>query len=65
MQAVLQDTGGGLKYKHDNGELSQVRIELAGMGLEKMRRANFTPDVPDRTARDTLDNNGEVKAITE
>jgi hypothetical protein len=35
MQAVLQETRGGREYKHDNGELSQVRIEIADMGLKK------------------------------
>jgi hypothetical protein len=34
MQAVLQETRGGPENKHENGELSHVRIEFAGMGLK-------------------------------
>jgi hypothetical protein len=65
MQEVLLETRGGLEYKHDNGELSQVRIEKAGMGLKKVRIANLPPEIPDRMVRDTLAQYGEVRAITE
>jgi hypothetical protein len=65
MQEVLQETQGSLEYKHDNGEISQVRIEIAGMGLKKVRIANLPPEVPDRTVRDTLAQYGEVRTITE
>jgi hypothetical protein len=30
--AILQTTSGQMEYKHDNGELSTVQVELAGMG---------------------------------
>jgi hypothetical protein len=64
MQVVLQVTEGGLEYKHDNSELSQVRIEIVSMGLKKVRIANLLPEVPDRTMRDTLAHYDEVRAIT-
>jgi hypothetical protein len=65
MQEVLLGTREGLEYKHDNGELSQVRIEIAGMGLKKVRIANLPPELADRMVRDTLAQYGEVRAITE
>ena len=34
-QEVLQVTSGQLEYRHDNGEISQVFIDLAGMGIKK------------------------------
>ena len=34
MQTLLQDSKGQLEFRHDNGELSQGNIELAGMGLK-------------------------------
>ena len=36
MQTVLQDTKGQLEFRHVNGGLSQVIIELAGMGIKKI-----------------------------
>jgi len=35
MQAVLHDTKGQQEFRHDNGELSQANIELAGMGMSE------------------------------
>ena len=34
MNAVLQDTEGQLEFRHDNGEISQILIEIAGMGTK-------------------------------
>jgi hypothetical protein len=65
MQQVLKETQGGLEYQHDNDEISQIRIELAGMGLKKVRIANLPPEVPDRTVRDTLAQYEEERVITE
>jgi hypothetical protein len=65
MLALLQGTRGGPEYKNHNGELSQLRIEIAGMGLKKLKIADVPLEVPDRTMRDTLAQYGEVKAITE
>ena len=65
MQTVLQDTKGQLEFRHDNGELSQVIIELAGMGMKKIRIANLPPEVTDHTLRDSLTKYGEVKDIKE
>jgi hypothetical protein len=62
---VIQETRGGLEYKHDNGEISQVRVEIADMGLKKVRIANLPPEVPNRTVRDTLAQFGEVRERTE
>ena len=35
LKEVLQDTNGLCEYKHDNGEISQVRVEVAGMGTKR------------------------------
>jgi hypothetical protein len=40
MLDVLAETKGRLKFKHDNGEISQVTIKLAGMGMRKIRIVN-------------------------
>jgi hypothetical protein len=65
MQTVPQVKKGWIEFKHDNGELSQVTIGLAGMGMKKVRIANLPSEGPDRTLRYTLTPNGEVRYIKE
>jgi len=64
-QAVLQDKDWKLKFQHDNVEFSQVLIEIAGMGMRRIRIASLPPEVPDRKIRDVLTKYGEVKEIKE
>jgi hypothetical protein len=63
MQFVLQDSKGLLEFRHDNGELSQVIIELAGMGTKKIRKARLPPEVTENMIRGSLAKYGEVKNI--
>jgi len=63
MQSVLQDSKGLLEFRHDNGELSQVIIELAGMGTKKIRIAGLPPEVTENMIRGSLTKYGEVKNI--
>jgi hypothetical protein len=62
---VLTDTEGQAEFKHDNGEISKVTIEPAGMGMRKIRIANLPPEVNDRTIKNMLMRYGEIKEITE
>jgi hypothetical protein len=43
--AVLQETIGGVEFRHGNGELSVVPVELAGMGVRRIRLASLPPEV--------------------
>jgi len=45
MNAVLQDTEGQLEFRHNNGKISLVLIEIAGMGTKKIRIANLPREV--------------------
>jgi hypothetical protein len=54
LHSVLTETNGQQEFKHDNGEFSQVTIELAGMGRRKIRIANLPPEVNDRMIKDIL-----------
>ena len=65
LQAVLHTTQGQLDYIHENGELSIVYIERAGMGVRRVRVANLPPELQDRLLRDVITRYGEVRAITE
>jgi hypothetical protein len=65
LHRVLSETNGHQKFKQYNGELSQVIIELAGMGRRKIRIANLPPEVNDRMIKDVLVQYGEVRDIHE
>lgn len=63
--AVVQKTSGNVEYRHDNGELFTVQIELAGLGTRRIRIANLPPEVPDRAIRNKLSIYDGVKEIRE
>jgi len=54
LQALLQGTGGQAEYKHRNGEISTVRIDMAGMGTRKIWIAKLPPEVAEDFLRSTL-----------
>jgi hypothetical protein len=63
--AVLQATEGCVEFRQDNGEMSLVHIDLAGMGVRHIRLANLAPELKDHTIRAALSPYGEVKEVLE
>lgn len=63
--AVITATGGSVEYRHDNGELSMVNINMAGMGIRRIRLAGLAPEVKDQTIRDALSTYGDVREVYE
>jgi hypothetical protein len=61
--ATLQAAHGGVEFRHDNGEISVVRIELASIGIRSTQLANLPPEVPDRAISVALCPYGEVKEV--
>jgi RNA recognition motif-containing protein len=59
----LQETKGQHEYKHENGEISKVTIEPAGMGIRTIRIQNLPPEVNDRTILNILTKYGEVREL--
>jgi hypothetical protein len=65
MQTVFQVTNRQREFRHDNGEISQVKVEIAGIGTRRFLIANLPPEIPDCVIRSTVAKYGEVKEISE
>jgi len=65
LYSVLTETEGCVEYRHDNGEISMVHIDLTGMGVRSIRLANLAPEVKDHTKRAALSSYGEVEEVLE
>jgi len=61
LKEVIQDTNGLCEYKHENGEISQVRVEVAGMGMKKVRIAGLPPEIKEHTVKEHLTKFGEIR----
>jgi hypothetical protein len=59
MKEVLRDTNGTCEYKHDNGEISQVSVEIEGMGMI----AGFPPEVNEGMIKESLSKYGDIVNI--
>jgi hypothetical protein len=42
---ILHMTQGTAEYKHSNGVVSVVRIEMAGLGIKRVLIANLPPEM--------------------
>ena len=63
MYDLLWATDGLMDSKHDNGEISKVANEIAGMEHIKVRIANLPPETKEHDIRNNLSKYGEVKVI--
>jgi hypothetical protein len=63
MIEVLSEKNGCIEFKHNNGEISQVTAELAGMGMRKIQIAALPPEVQVSQIKECLGKYGEVKEI--
>ena len=61
LQDLLHSTTDQSEYKHDNGEISQVKIEMVGMGTRRVRLANLPPETPDEAVRFACSQYCEIK----
>ena len=62
---ILDASNGSAEYKHISGEISHVKIELAGLGTRKVRIANLPPELPNSTVRIAMGPYGVVQSISD
>ena len=63
MNTTIQNTEGQISFRHDNGEISKVFNEIAGMGTKKIRIASLPPQVKGNEIGACMSRYGEVKSI--
>ena len=63
LKDMLQATSGTTVYKHASGEISPVRLEIAGKGTRRVRIANLPPEITGSTIRAALSTYGKVQSI--
>ena len=63
MQAILTATQGQEDFRHENGEISKVRIEAVGLGMRRVRVASLPPEVEEKTSKMALGAFGEIHDI--
>jgi hypothetical protein len=51
---ILDKSKGSAEYRHTMGELSHVKIEIAGLGAHRVRIANLLPELPNAPVRVAL-----------
>ena len=62
-QNILQSRNGSAEYRHVTGEISLVRLEVAGMGMRRIWIAKLPPEVSERSIRTDLASRGEIVSI--
>ena len=65
VQDIIQGTGGHAEYKHTNGVISTVSVNMVGMGTRKIRIANLPPEVAEDTLRTSLTQYGKILSVKE
>jgi hypothetical protein len=61
MSDILESTQGEGEFRHNNGEMSVVRKEAAGLGTKRVSLTNISPEVPDSVLKTALERYGQVK----
>jgi hypothetical protein len=63
VQDILNTANGETVYKHTTGEISPVRLMIAGMGTTRVQLAYLLPELPNTTIRAALSQYGDVQSI--
>ena len=65
MMRVFQPIQGDLEFHHENGKISKVTIEIAGVGTRRVRVSALPPEVTATQITNAISIYGEVKKVHE
>ena len=63
MQTILTATQGQGEFRHEDREISKVRIEADGLGMRRVRVASLPPEVEHKTLKMAMGAYGEIRDI--
>ena len=63
--SVLHTTEGCVEFRHDNGKLSLVNINVAGLRIRHIRLAGLAPELKDKKIREALSPYGDAREAYE
>jgi len=65
MTNILQTSQSDIRFLHENGDTSMVKVEIAGMGIRRVRLSSLPLEISEQQIRNVLSTYGEVKQINE
>lgn len=65
MSTVLNKNNGGIRFTHDTGDISTVTVEMAGMGIKRIRMTALPPEITEPQIKNVLTQYGDIKQIHE
>ena len=65
MLEILNKSKGSVEFKHVSGEISRVKIEIAGLGTRKIRIANLAPEMSNAIVGAALPPYGVIQSISD
>jgi len=63
MMNIMQHIQEDLSFHHENGEISQVKVEAAGVGIRRVRASTLPPEVTDSQIVNVMSTYGDIKKI--
>jgi hypothetical protein len=63
MMNIMQHIQEDLSFHHENGEISQVKVEAAGLGIRRVRASTLPPEVTDSQIVNVMTTYGDIKKI--
>jgi hypothetical protein len=65
MVRIIQNGQSDLEFLHENGEISKVTMEVAGIGTRRVRITTLPPEITDTQIKNALAIYGEIQTIQE
>jgi len=58
---VLQPIQGDISFHHVTGQISKVKIDIAGVGIKRVRVSTLSPKVTETQIKNVMSSYGDIK----